>query len=73
MRGTSQQAADAPIGSAVNMRRFVNDSIHAAARRSGGRSQTPVEFLCECGDLRCPRTVRLTLEEYEQSGPGSVR
>jgi hypothetical protein len=33
----------------------------------------PVEFMCECGDLRCTEVVTLTLGDFEQfSEPGSI-
>ena len=34
--------------------------------------QEPVEFICECGDPTCRRTIVLTLAEYEQRRPDPI-
>ncbi|HVA32423.1 MAG TPA: hypothetical protein VMU58_14260 [Gaiellaceae bacterium] len=31
-----------------------------------------MEFICECGDPTCRRTVILTLDEYEQRRPDPI-
>jgi hypothetical protein len=34
--------------------------------------QNLIEFICECGDPTCRRTVVLTLDEYEQRRPDPI-
>jgi hypothetical protein len=46
--------------------REVNDRIAETAARLGPMDD-PYEFLCECGDDRCLRRVRLSLAEYEEA------
>ena len=59
-------------GTAV--RRVVNDNIAAIAMsRFQDRNGDLVEFLCECGDLRCGDFVEMTVAEYRATVPGWVR
>ena len=44
--------------------RDANEHIGAAAGIYG--IDSPVPFICECGDARCSEIVRLTLEEYDE-------
>lgn len=44
--------------------RDANEHIGAAAGIYG--IDSPVPFICECGDARCSEIVRLTLEEYNE-------
>ena len=37
---------------------------HLVARQLDAEGLTP--FLCECGDAGCTRTIRLSLDEYEE-------
>jgi hypothetical protein len=73
MSVTGSQPSDLQFDSAVDVRRFVNDSIKDTAERFGGDSATIFDFLCECGDLRCRQVVKLTPAEYDESEAGSVR
>ena len=73
MRVTGFELTPERLGSALDVRRFVNDSIQYVARQADGDPATVFEFLCECGDLRCRREVKLTLAEYEESIAGSLR
>ena len=57
---------------AVDVRRLANDSIRELMERLDTRD-VPADFLCECGNLRCDERVRLTLSEYDETGPGFVR
>ena len=52
--------------------RAANDRIELNAQ-TVGIFVTPVPFLCECPDVHCTETVRLTLEEYEEIRQGPVR
>ena len=70
---TGSLPSDERFTCAVDVRRFVNDSIKDTAQRLGGDSATVYEFVCECGDLRCWQLVRLTLAEYDGSDAGFVR
>jgi hypothetical protein len=72
MRTTSRRT-DEQFGSAVDVRRFVNDTIRDTAMRFGDDPAAVYEFVCECGSLGCRAQVKLTLAEYEASEPGSVR
>jgi hypothetical protein len=56
---------------AAYFRRLVNDEILDAATRFDDGS-TVFEFLCECGDLDCRETVKMTLADYRATTPGSV-
>jgi hypothetical protein len=44
--------------------RDANEHISAAAGVYG--IDSPVPFICECGDANCSEIVRLTLDEYEE-------
>lgn len=57
---------------AASIRRFVNDSIAEDAVRTGSPSGWVIEFVCECGDLRCRTPVGLTLAEYAATSRGVV-
>ena len=47
------------------IRRVVNDQIAEIARTNIGTiREERWEFLCECGNPRCRRHVRLTVEEF---------
>jgi hypothetical protein len=48
------------------LRRFANDSIRDAAGAVRAADEKRYTFLCECGDLRCHRTVEMTIREYER-------
>ena len=54
------------------MFRAANERIESEAH-SADMFFTPVPFLCECPDVSCTETVRLTLEEYEEIREGPVR
>ncbi len=43
--------------------RRANEELERRFREIGVDDLTP--FLCECGDARCTKTVRLSLDEYE--------
>jgi hypothetical protein len=73
MSTTGYLPTDESIDSAVDVRRFANDAIRDAARRFDGWPVTTFDFLCECGDLRCDRIVKLTPAEYDRTKAGSVR
>ena len=62
--------SDDAVHAVVDVRRFVNDSIKATADVSS--ASAVLEFICECGDLRCKELVKLTLDEFENSRPGTV-
>jgi hypothetical protein len=68
-----QELVDDPVESATGLRRFANDSIRDVAARSQRDASTVLEFLCECGDLRCRQLVKLTLGDFGARTPGSVR
>ena len=44
-------------------RRDTNESVEASIKTTGRCSADM--FFCECGDLRCDRTVCMTVQEYE--------
>ena len=48
--------------------REVNERIRLVAETSGD-----MEFLCECADLGCTETIKLSLGEYEHIRSSSVR
>lgn len=54
------------------MFRSANERIELEAHLDGILA-TPVPFLCECPDVSCTDTVRLTLEEYEEVREGPSR
>jgi hypothetical protein len=43
--------------------RRANDELERRFRELDAEGLTP--FLCECGDARCTRTIRLSLDEYD--------
>lgn len=43
--------------------RRANEKLEQRFRELGAEGLTP--FLCECGDDRCTRTIKLSLDEYE--------
>lgn len=43
--------------------RHANEKLEQRFRELGAEGLTP--FLCECGDARCTRTIKLSLDEYE--------
>jgi hypothetical protein len=44
-----------------------------AAESEGAKGgQKVIEFICECGDPSCRRTVVLTLAEYERRRPAPI-
>ncbi|MBA3841928.1 MAG: hypothetical protein H0X39_04805 [Actinobacteria bacterium] len=49
----------------------MNDEIASVAARWGDEG-AEFEFICECGELRCGRFLKLTLADYRASAPGSV-
>lgn len=57
---------------AQRLRRFVNEQIRERAERLQSDPSTTFEFVCECGDLRCRQSVRMTLCRYDRSRLGSV-
>lgn len=65
----------APQGHAavVDVRRVINDHIAEVATRLDDTLGEPFDFMCECGDLRCPEFVRMTLDEFRQTVAGDVR
>jgi hypothetical protein len=56
----------------VAVRRVINDHIAELAAGREDRAGELLDFMCECGDLRCVTFVELTLAEYEAMEPGSV-
>lgn len=56
-----------PLATVVEVRRFVNDSI-----RKLEHGRATIDFVCECGDLRCRELVMLTPQEYDSTDAGSV-
>jgi hypothetical protein len=72
MGALQQEIVDESIDSGTGLRRFANDWIRTVAIRRARDAGTVVEFLCECGDLRCQRLVDLTLSEYDALPPGAV-
>ena len=57
--------AEEGIRSVARVRRLLNESIRDGAARVEDGSSRTIEFVCECGDLRCDRVVRLTRDEYD--------
>lgn len=57
----------------VSVRRVVNDHIADIASRCEPYEGDLFDFMCECGDLRCPEFVPLTVAEYRETVPGWVR
>ena len=45
--------------------RDINERLESDLRRLPVDGE-PVEFVCECGQLECSASVRLTLDEYER-------
>ena len=56
----------------VASRRTVNDAIAHAASRFNLDEGNLVEFLCECGDLRCRQMIKMTLTEFWATGADCV-
>jgi len=73
MTSLQDELVDDWVDSATGLRRFANNSIRDVAARQIRDASAIVEFLCECGDLRCRELVGLTLAEYETHQPGAVR
>ncbi len=48
--------------------REINERVKAVAETSG-----EVEFLCECADLQCTESLKMSLAEYERIRSSSVR
>jgi hypothetical protein len=48
--------------------REINERVKAIAETSGA-----VEFLCECADLECTKSLKMSLAEYEHIRSYSVR
>jgi|SwirhisoilCB2_FD_contig_61_1838604_length_2193_multi_3_in_0_out_0_3 hypothetical protein len=67
-----QATHGAAAGSAVSVRRYVNDEIARIGTRFDAGETAAFEFLCECGRLGCGKFVALTLPEYRGTTPGSV-
>jgi hypothetical protein len=44
--------------------RAVNERIEELSVANGG-GESPIEFVCECGDPDCTEPILLTLSEYE--------
>jgi len=66
---STEEVADA---AGRRVRRYVNESIRAAAIRLGDEFAM-WEFMCECGDLGCNETVVLPLSAFDRaSEPGAV-
>jgi hypothetical protein len=59
------------IEAAVSIRRFVNDEVARVGSRFDWNGRE-YEFVCECGDLSCDGSVKMTLSDYRASRPGSV-
>ena len=57
---------------AVQARRTVNDEIAATGAHFEAAVASKLEFVCECGDLRCNAIVTMTLADYAKTTPGSV-
>jgi hypothetical protein len=60
-------------GGAIAVRRVVNEHIATLSARTADTDESVFDFFCECGDLRCLEVVKMTLAEYEELEPGTVR
>lgn len=56
-------SSTASRGHVAETRRLMNDSIAKGAERFGD-SAMHFDFFCECGDLSCHKTIRLTVADY---------
>jgi hypothetical protein len=54
------------------VRRVVNETTYEQAIREGLDDDTPLEFLCECGDPDCIRQVSMLLSEFNRSTPAGA-
>jgi hypothetical protein len=60
----SDDARRAGVAENESIFRRANEKLEQRFRELGAEGLTP--FLCECGDARCTRTIRLSLDEYEE-------
>ena len=61
------------VQAARSIRRLVNRSIYDKAVELRVADDVPLEFVCECGDLRCTALVNITLPEFDRlARPGVV-
>lgn len=64
------QIADAAVR---RIRRYVNETMFEAKLRRGADGAALGEFVCECGRLRCRKTVLIPLASFDpRSCAGSV-
>lgn len=59
----SDDAGRARVAENESIFRRANEKLEQRFRELGAEGLTP--FLCECGDARCTRTIKLSLDEYE--------
>jgi hypothetical protein len=59
----SDDARRARVAENDSIFRGANEKLEQRFRQLGAEGLTP--FLCECGDARCTRTIKLSLDEYE--------
>jgi hypothetical protein len=60
----SDEARRARVAENESVFRRANEELERRFRELDAEGLTP--FLCECGDGRCTKTVRLSLDEYEE-------
>jgi hypothetical protein len=64
-----------PLGvhAGQSIRRLANRSVRDSARELRVPDDEYVDFMCECGDLRCTEVVTLKLGDFHQfTEPGSI-
>jgi hypothetical protein len=54
------------------IRRMVNETTYELALREGLDDDTPLEFVCECGDQGCDDQVAMLLAEFDRSSPAGA-
>jgi hypothetical protein len=54
------------------IRRMVNETTYELAIREGLDDDTPLEFLCECGDQDCDEQVAMALADFDRSSPAGA-
>ena len=68
-------ASPDPLGvhAGQSIRRLANRAVRDSASELGVPDDEQVDFMCECGDLRCTDVVSLRLGDFDRfSEPGSI-
>lgn len=68
-------ASSDPLGvhAGQSIRRLANRSVRESAAELRVPDDETIDFMCECGDLRCTEVVSLKLSDFDRfTDPGSI-